>query len=430
MSRASRRPRAALLTFTALAALSLSTVAAGSAQAASVATWDRVAQCESSGDWSYYKAGWPYYGGLQITKSTWEAYGGTQYAPMPHQATKQQQILTAERILAGQGAGAWAAKCNGGLSTDHANPYPSPTAPVSKAGDLFHATRLVDGNWTSFSPLDGYAGSAFFNGSQDAIAATPDGSTQTLATGADGNLYHTARYPNGSWTGWAPLDGYAGSARFAARAEAIAGMPNGDTQVMAIGKDGKIYHNARYASGAWQGWLPIGDWGAQKIAAAGLPDGSMQVLITGNDGNVYHNVRSANGAWQGWNAVAGVGAATFQAKDVAIAGMPNGDTQLLATGSDGKIYHSARYASGSWQDWNVVDGYAGAASFQSGSFAITGMPNGDAQLIAVGNDGVVYHNARYASGSWQGWWSTSFGGQKVAVAGLPDGSAQMVVSRS
>ncbi|MFJ7276622.1 transglycosylase family protein [Kitasatospora sp. NPDC098663] len=333
MSRAPRRPRAAALTFTALAALGLSTVAAGSAQAASVATWDRVAQCESTGDWSYYKAGWPYYGGLQITKSTWEAYGGTQYAPMPHQATKQQQILTAERILAGQGAGAWAVKCNGGLSTDHANPYPSPTAPVSKAGDLFHATRLVDGNWTSFSPLDGYAGSAFFNGSQDAIAATPDGSTQTLATGADGNLYHTARYPNGSWTGWAPLDGYAGSARFAARAEAIAGMPNGDTQVM-------------------------------------------------------------------------------------------------ATGSDGKIYHSARYASGAWQDWNVVDGYGGAAGFQSGSFAITGMPNGDAQLIAVGNDGVVYHNARYASGSWQGWWSTSFGGQKVAVAGLPDGSAQMVVSRS
>ncbi|MFF0411860.1 transglycosylase family protein [Kitasatospora sp. NPDC004745] len=427
MSRAPRR-RAAALTLTALAALTLSTVATGSAQAASVATWDRVAQCESSGNWSYYKAGWQFYGGLQITKSTWEAFGGTQYAPLPHQATKQQQIMTAERILAGQGTGAWPS-CNAGLGSDHADPYPGPTTPVSKAGDLYHATRLADGNWTSFSPLNGYGGAAFFNGTQDAIAATPDGSTQTLATGADGNLYHTARYTNGSWTGWAPVDGYAGAARFAAQGEAIVGMSNGDSQLMAIGKDGKIYHNARYASGSWQGWAQVGDWGAQKIAAASLPDGSMQVLIVGYDGNVYHNVRSVSGSWQGWNAVAGFGADTFQAKDVAIAGLPNGDAQLLASGSDGKLYHNIRLASGSWQGWGAVDGFGGAAGFQASSFAISGMPSGDTQLIAVGNDGKVYHNARYASGTWQGWWNTAFAGQKVSIAGMPDGGAQMVVSR-
>ncbi|MCX4759263.1 transglycosylase family protein [Kitasatospora purpeofusca] len=430
MSRSTRRSLAAAVTFTALAALGLPAVAAGSAHAASVATWDRVAQCESSGDWSYYRAGWPYFGGLQITKGTWEAFGGTQYAPLPHQATKQQQILTAERILAGQGTGAWAAKCNGGLGTDHADPYPAPTAPVSSPGDLFHATRLVDGNWTSFKPLNGFGTAPFFNASQESIAATPDGSTQTLATGSDGNLYHTARYPNGSWTPWAPLDGYAGSPRFSARAQAIAGMSSGDTQIVAVGADGKIYHNARFVSGSWQGWAPVGTWGAQRIAAAGLPDGSLQVLIVGNDGNLYHSIRAVDGSWQGWNAVAGFGADTFQAKDIAVAGMPNGDTQLLAVGNDGKIYHNARFAAGTWQGWNAVAGYGGAAGFQAGSLAITGMSNGDAQMLAVGNDGQVYHNARYSSGSWQGWWNTAFSGRKVSIAGMPDGGAQMVVVRS
>ncbi|MER8188556.1 transglycosylase family protein [Kitasatospora sp. NPDC094015] len=429
MSRASRRPRAAALALTALAALGLSTLTTGPAQAASVTTWDRVAQCESTGNWSYYKASWPYYGGLQISRSTWEAYGGTQYAPLPHQATKQQQILTAERILAGQGTGAWP-RCNAGLGTDHADPYPGSGTPVSAAGDLFHATRLVDGNWTAFSPLNGYAGATYFNGSQEAIAATPDGSTQTVATGSDGNLYHTARYPNGSWTGWAPMDGYAGATRFAAQGAAIAGMPNGDSQVMALGRDGKIYHNARYKAGTWQGWMQIGDWGAQKIAAAGLPGGSMQAVIVGNDGNLYHAVRLADGTWQSWNGVAGLGSATFQAKDVAIAGLPNGDSQLVAVGADGKIYHNTRFASGTWQGWAPLDGYGGAAGFQAGSVAITGMPNGDTQLLAVGNDGIAYHNARYSSGSWQGWWSTGFGAQKVAIAGMPDGGAQMVIARS
>ncbi len=137
-----------------------------------------------------------------------------------------------------------------------------------------------------------------------------------------------------------------------------------------------------------------------------------------------------DGSWQGWNAVAGFGADTFQAKDIAVAGMPNGDTQLLAVGNDGKIYHNARFAAGTWQGWGAVAGYGGAAGFQAGSLAITGMSNGDAQMLAVGNDGQVYHNARYSSGSWQGWWNTAFSGRKVSIAGMPDGGAQMVVVRS
>ncbi|MEW1774412.1 transglycosylase family protein [Streptomyces sp. NPDC086777] len=98
--------RASLTVTAGGAGLALPLAAAGSADAASASTWDRVAACESSGDWSI-DTGNGFYGGLQFTQSTWEAYGGTRYAPRADLATKDQQIAVAEKVLDGQGPGAW-----------------------------------------------------------------------------------------------------------------------------------------------------------------------------------------------------------------------------------------------------------------------------------------------------------------------------------
>jgi resuscitation-promoting factor RpfA len=81
-------------------------VVAPAANAASDATWDRVAMCESTGNWSI-NTGNSFYGGLQFTASTWRSFGGAQFAPLAHQASREQQIVVAERVLAGQGWGAW-----------------------------------------------------------------------------------------------------------------------------------------------------------------------------------------------------------------------------------------------------------------------------------------------------------------------------------
>ncbi|MFJ6620438.1 transglycosylase family protein [Kitasatospora sp. NPDC091335] len=78
----------------------------GTASAASVSTWDAVAQCESGGNWAI-NTGNGFYGGLQFTSSTWAAFGGTAYAQQANQATKAQQIAVAEKVLASQGPGAW-----------------------------------------------------------------------------------------------------------------------------------------------------------------------------------------------------------------------------------------------------------------------------------------------------------------------------------
>ncbi|MFV0457179.1 MAG: transglycosylase family protein [Actinomycetales bacterium] len=87
---------------TALAATAL--LAAPASAAGSV--WDRVAACESGGNWSI-STGNGYYGGLQFSKSTWRAYGGTAYAPTANLASRAQQIAIAQKTLAGQGPGAW-----------------------------------------------------------------------------------------------------------------------------------------------------------------------------------------------------------------------------------------------------------------------------------------------------------------------------------
>ncbi|MFE5791050.1 transglycosylase family protein [Streptomyces sp. NPDC056503] len=97
------------------AAVAAPLMAAGTASAATASEWDRVAQCESGGNWSI-NTGNGYYGGLQFSASTWAAYGGTAYASSADQASKSQQIAVAEKVLAGQGKGAWPS-CGVGLSS-------------------------------------------------------------------------------------------------------------------------------------------------------------------------------------------------------------------------------------------------------------------------------------------------------------------------
>ncbi len=73
---------------------------------ANAADWDALAQCESSGNWNS-NTGNGFSGGLQFTPSTWSAYGGSEYASNAKDATREQQIQVAEKVLASQGSGAW-----------------------------------------------------------------------------------------------------------------------------------------------------------------------------------------------------------------------------------------------------------------------------------------------------------------------------------
>ena len=110
---------------------------AGHAAAAPDSEWDRVAACESGGNWGI-NTGNGYHGGLQFSQGTWASHGGGEYASSANQATRDQQIAVAERVLATQGRGAWPV-CGRGLSAATPRnvvadaPAPDPAPPAELA---------------------------------------------------------------------------------------------------------------------------------------------------------------------------------------------------------------------------------------------------------------------------------------------------------
>lgn len=126
--------------------------------------WDQVAQCESSGNWGI-STGNGFYGGLQFTQSTWNAYGGS---GNPADASEAEQKAVAQRVLAGQGPGAWPVcgpragltRSNGGASSysssssDSSSNFSSSRSTSSYRTHSYHhsySTRNYDSS-SSYTP--------------------------------------------------------------------------------------------------------------------------------------------------------------------------------------------------------------------------------------------------------------------------------------
>jgi hypothetical protein len=146
---------------------------APSAFAASDATWDRLAQCESGGRWDI-NTGNGYYGGLQFSPSTWRAFGGGEFAASAHRASRAEQIVVAERTLAEQGWGAWPA-CSRKLglterATPREAPAPADTRPVRLSAPVTNGDYVVQRGDTlgSIAAAHGVAG-----GWQGIVAKNP-----------------------------------------------------------------------------------------------------------------------------------------------------------------------------------------------------------------------------------------------------------------
>ncbi|MFE7569076.1 hypothetical protein ACFU76_19290 [Streptomyces sp. NPDC057539] len=305
---------------------------------------------------------------------------------------------------------------------------------------FYNSTRKADGTWTGPSALSG-AGEAFrYVGERQAVGAMRDGGIQVLGIGVDGNIWHNIRRADGSWQGWnALLAADNKNIGFAAKDIALTTMPNGDAQIVAVGKDGYAYHNIRFANGTWQGWnaMPGQDAGLLKAtmaAAAHLPNGSTQVLVFGADGRMRLGTRAANGTWSSWQTVAGVNAPDFQGSALSIAALPNGDSQIAAIGIDGNIWHTIHRADGGWSGWGAPAGVSGGA-MEASAVALAGMPDHSVQVAAVGPDGDVYHSVRLSDGNWTPFQRVSgirgagsFAGDQVGIAGLPDGSSQFILT--
>ncbi|GAB4010223.1 transglycosylase family protein [Nocardioides ultimimeridianus] len=78
----------------------------GGINLANAAMWDRIAACESGGNWSI-NTGNGYYGGLQFDSGTWLGAGGGDFAPRADLASREEQITVANRIYATRGLSPW-----------------------------------------------------------------------------------------------------------------------------------------------------------------------------------------------------------------------------------------------------------------------------------------------------------------------------------
>ncbi|MFC9395713.1 transglycosylase family protein [Streptomyces sp. NPDC057027] len=184
-----RRPRQAPALVVAAgvtgSAMALPLLATGSASAADAPTWDRVAECESGGQWSA-NFGNGMYGGLQFTQDSWERHGGLAYAPSPDLASRAQQIAVAEKALA-QGSTEWATCApiaglkNDGKATG-VNPGPA-AVPTTPAGPLPESNRTAGDASTASSPQKA-ASATPAAPTAPATSATPGASTTTPATPA------------------------------------------------------------------------------------------------------------------------------------------------------------------------------------------------------------------------------------------------------
>lgn len=70
--------------------------------------WDRLASCESGGNWAI-NTGNGFYGGIQFDAGTWLGNGGGAYAPTANLASREQQIEVASKVQAARGWSPWPA---------------------------------------------------------------------------------------------------------------------------------------------------------------------------------------------------------------------------------------------------------------------------------------------------------------------------------
>ncbi|MFF0064528.1 transglycosylase family protein [Streptomyces sp. NPDC005279] len=145
-SRSIRRRDTAALVGAALVAPLALLATTGEARAADNGVWDRIASCESGGNW-HINTGNGYYGGLQFSAGTWRAYGGAAYASTADGASKGQQIAVAAKVQRAQGWGAWP------TCAARAGAYGSaPAAPEAKAANRTKAGTKAENRTKAEAP--------------------------------------------------------------------------------------------------------------------------------------------------------------------------------------------------------------------------------------------------------------------------------------
>ncbi|MFJ7276621.1 hypothetical protein [Kitasatospora sp. NPDC098663] len=283
--------------------------------------------------------------------------------------------------------------------TVDSTPLPPKQAPVgwgaqvvvNGGGNVFHTTRSSNGSWTGFGNVESAAGD--IGGVQSIADAGINGDTHLLAVGGDGNIYHTIRHSSGSWDRFADIGPQTNRLGNVTKVSAVS--IGGDLHVVAVA-DGRLFHTARLANGTW---LHFGDitpaGGAVTSASVASVNGELQV-VTVSGGTVYHAIRAVSGSWSAWGNVYDAAGNVGPAQDVAVAGTGS-DAQIVVVNNNGQQFHGARYGNGTWQPFAELAPVIG--SFTANRVGAANI-DGEFQAVFITNDDRIMHTIRDGSGSW------------------------------
>ena len=314
----------------------------------------------------------------------------------------------------------------GGSSTPPALQSASPTlitfsggqrelVAVGSDGHIWHApiSATDTGSWGAWNWLGSTGG---FANATPTLMTFADGQRELIAVGQDGHIWHTPIPANdtGSWGAWNWTGSTGG---FAAASPTVITYADGSMELIAIGQDGHIWHTPQELTdtGVWGQWDWLGSTGGFAAASPTLikyASGTLELIAVGQDGHIWHDPIPAvdNGTWGQWDWLGSTGG--FAVASPTLINYADGTLELIAVGQDGHIWHDPipTVDNGTWGTWNWTGSTGG---FTNASPMLIKYADGTLELTAISQDGHIWHEPIPAvdNGTWGQWdWLGSTGG--------------------
>ena len=229
-----------------------------------------------------------------------------------------------------------------------------------------------------------------------------------------GGIWHTIRHADGSWQpSFGDVNGVEANDPGHFTAADCAGV-NSELQVLGLTDAGRMWHTIRHADGSWEPSfgdvknVEANDPGHFSAVSCAGVNGELQTVGLTDTGGMWHTIRHADGSWEpSFGDVKGAEAndpGHFSAVSCASVGgtrSGGGELHVVALTDDGKMWHTIRFADGSWEP--SFGDVKGAESNDPGHFTAVRCANvdGELQLLGLTDDGGMWHTIRHPNGAWQ-----------------------------